>query len=334
MSEFYEEYRGKKKRSPEPQPAPKKKRSWGRRLMRFLLKLVGIYLCIMLLITAALWALPASFFAVEPDDMELSLQDGLPAGRANILLLGVDAENKYGTQRSDAILIASIGYDGLRLVSLMRDMVLDIPGHGREKLNAAYAHGGAELVMRTINENFDMNIMRYAEVDFIRLIEMVDTLGGVDMSVTAAEMEQVNANIDLSGRIFSEAGYSRTLLEEYGENVHLNGLQALGYARIRKIDSDYQRTNRQRKLLQAMVTQARKNPIGLIRAAWIALTGMESNISPAEMISLGTKVLVGGKMEQTRLPLEGTFDDNGSSLILQNISQNTAGLYDFLYGDH
>ena len=334
MSRYYEGYNKKEKRRAAPPPQPRREGGFGRALVRFLLKLLGIYLVFMVVVGVVMWALPVSFFAVEPEGAQLSLQAGLPSSRENILLLGVDALNEYGTQRSDTIIIASVGYDGLRLTSLMRDMRVSIPGHGLDKLNAAYAYGGPELVMRTVNENFQMNIMRYVVVDFLELAELVDALGGVNVSVTEAEMEQVNANIDMDGAVFSAAGYERTLLTQYGDNVRLNGLQALGYARIRKIDSDYQRTARQRKLLEAMVARGKENPVGLVRAAWKALRKIESSLSPAEIVSLGLKVLVGGEVRQFRLPVEGTFNDNGSSLIIRDLSANVQALYDFVYGEN
>ena len=330
MSEFYESYK-RKKRGKTRMPVQKKRRGCLGAIVCFFLKLAGLCLVLTLLAGLALWALPVSLFAVEPENMELSLTDGLPSSRQNVLLLGIDAEN-YNHQRSDTMIIASVGYDGLRLASLMRDMLAEIPGYGVEKLNAAYAHGGAELTMRVVNEQLHMNIMKYVVVDFLNLAQIVDALGGVRLDVTQQEMEQVNANILLSAKLFREAGYEYTPLEKYGEGTHLNGLQALGYARIRKIDSDYQRTSRQRKLLAAMVQQAKQNPVGALRAVWTAVNIVESNMSPVELVSLGLKVLTGGNIAQMRLPVDGTFEDNGSSLAVQDMEGNRRALYDFLYG--
>ncbi|MBQ2641189.1 MAG: LCP family protein, partial [Lachnospiraceae bacterium] len=124
--------------------------------------------------------------------MNLALTDGLPLNRLNILLLGTD-DLRDGAQRSDAILIATLGYGCFRLTSVMRDTVVDIPGHGKSKLNAAFAYGGAELAMRTINQNFGLNIMHYAHVDFVALVKVIDAIGGVDLPLTDAERQRLNA---------------------------------------------------------------------------------------------------------------------------------------------
>lgn len=299
-----------------------------------LIKLLAVLVALCVLVAGVLYLLPTALFMVEPD-AELSLTDGLPASPFNILLLGVDATNS-GSQRSDTMIIASIENGSLKLTSIQRDMMVNIAGHGKTKINAAYAYGGPELAMRTVNEAFDMNIMRYVAVDFTALVKMVDALGGIRMDITEAEMEHINKNVYLSRKVFVPLGYSAKQLKEYGEDVKLNGLRALAYARIRKLDSDFVRTSRQRAVIEAMLDKLKSrlwNPVTVTRFLSAGLSGVETNLSAIELLSLGEKALFAGGMEQLRLPLDGTFKDNGSSLSVTNRSRNVEALREFIYGE-
>lgn len=319
-----------------PRKPKKKRRRWGclSALLRPLIKLTAVVVLLAVLTAGVLYMLPTALFMVEPE-AELSLTDGLPSSPFNVLLLGVDTLSS-GSQRSDTMIIASIDGGSLKLTSIQRDMVVSIEGHGRQKINAAYAYGGAELAMRTVNEALDMNIMRYVVVDFTVLVKLVDALGGIDMDITEAEMEHINKNVWLSRKVFAPLGYTYEELTEHGEDVLLNGLRALAYARIRKLDSDFVRTSRQRAVIEAMLKKLRSrlwNPVTVVNFLSAGLSGVETNLSPVELVSLGEKALFSGKMEQLRLPLDGTYTDNGSTLTVNNRSKNIEKLREFLYGE-
>lgn len=325
---YYEAYQKK----PKKQKA-RKRRSPGEWLALGFARLLAILLALALLCAALLYALPPALFMVEPENNALSLTDGLPGSRINILLLGTDVL-KHDAQRSDAMMIASVGYGKLKLTTVMRDTLVEIPGHGQGKLNAAYAYGGAELTMRTLNETFGLNLMHYAQVDFVALAELVDAIGGVEVNLTEAERDLLNDTVRDSGRVFAPLGYTPHELMEYGDQVHLDGLQALAYARIRKLDSDYKRTSRQRALLSAMVDKVRRNlwnPVLMTRLIRCVLSAVNTNMTPLQMISLGEKVLLSGKVEQLRLPVDGTFNDNGSSLELRDRNANRSAFIRFAY---
>lgn len=329
---YYEAYesRGEKK----------KKRRRRRRgscmgvIGRFFGKLIALILVVALLAAGILYLMPTALFMVEPD-AELSLTDGLPSSPFNVLVLGVDVLSS-GTQRSDTMMIASIDGKTLRLTSIQRDMIAEIDGHGKNKINAAYAFGGPELAMRTVNEALDLNIMRYVVVDFTVLVKLVDALGGIEMDITEAEMEHINLNVWKSRKVFAPLGYTAEQLTEYGEGVHLNGLRALAYARIRKLDSDFMRTSRQRATVKAMLKKLRAqlwNPVVLTRFISAGLSGVETNLSPIELLSLGEKALFSAEIEQLRLPIDGSFSDNGSSLTVTDRAANVAKFREFVYGD-
>lgn len=319
---MYEPYRRRSRR-----PA-----RFGGRLLRLLLKLLIFLVALALLAGLVLYALPADVFSVEPA-VDLGLSPGLPASPINVLLLGVDRENE-GVRRSDSMLIASIGSGGVRLTSILRDTMVDIPGHGQGRINSAYAYGGAELALRTVNENFGLNIMHYVVADYVTLVRLVDALGGIEADITAAEMEQINANVYSMRRTFLALGYTCEPLTIPGEDTHLNGLQALAYARIRKLDSDFVRASRQRIVLAAMREKLKANlwnPVLLGRAGSAALSALDTDLNAAQLLSLGLKAAFGGELATLRLPVDGSFDDTGASIVLTDPELNRRALREFLY---
>lgn len=169
----------------------------------------------------------------------------------HILLIGCDAANG-GSSRSDSMMVLSINRQSktITLTSLMRDIYLTIPNYWNDRLNAAYAYGGAALLIETIQSNFGIPVEEYVTVDFEGFRGVVDVLGGVTVELSEAELEAVNAQVweNEADRLDASAvGTTR-----------LNGNQALAYARLRNVGaSDFDRTGRQREVLGAMLDEAR-----------------------------------------------------------------------------
>lgn len=302
-------------------------------ILKQILKIIAVLLVIAVLAAAIVYMLPTGLFMLDPET-DLALTDGLPSSPFNVLLLGVDAVSE-GSRRSDAMMVASIGRDTFRLTSLQRDMLVEIDGHGVQKLNAAYAYGGPELVMRTVNRALGMNITKYAVVDYTLVVRLVDAVGGIDISVTAEEVQHINKNVLGVRKIFQPLGYTATELVEYGENTHLDGLQALGYSRIRKLDSDFVRTSRQRIVIEATLKKLKQqlwNPVVLTEFAGGVFGGIETNLSVLEIASLGSKALFADEMQQFRLPVNDSFMDNGSSLEVYDWQGNIDAFRNFVYG--
>lgn len=161
-----------------------------------------------------------------------------------IAVFGVDQE-QGDTGRSDCILLAGIGADGgLRLCSIARDTLVTLPQERIEtKLCHAYAYGGPELALRTINESFGLQVEKYVSVNFSQLEQLVDQVGGVPMELSQAEWRYLG------------------LREPYLGRTRLSGERALAYCRIRAIDNDEARTGRQRKLLTALISELRQQPL-------------------------------------------------------------------------
>ena len=210
----------------------------------------------------------------------------------NIALFGVDSRNGDFTGLSDVIMILSVdGVHGkLKLTSILRDSELSINGETLNgdyvnytaKINNAYQLGGPELAIRTLNRNFGLDIREYVTVNFANMAAIVDAFGGVDMELTAEEVGAINDNLwalsqevedqkerDMANGTYEEQTYSEIKSTDYfpdvngeiniaygeyeGGTYHLNGNQAVAYGRIRYVDSDWGRVERQQKVFSALV---------------------------------------------------------------------------------
>lgn len=217
----------------------------------------------------------------------------------NIMLVGQDRRPGEGRQRSDSMILATINKSKgtITLTSFMRDQYVRIPGYKSNKLNAAYALGGFSLMNETLAVNFGVLVDGNVEVDFDGFKSVIDLLGGVEITLTQAEAEHLNEE------------YQYTLTA--GKQM-LTGEQALSYARIRKIDTDYQRAKRQRTVLLSLLNRYKDKPVsemlGLLDDIMPMVT---TNMTNAEIISLATEVLPmlsSSRIDTLRIPVDGTFD--------------------------
>ena len=282
----------------------------------------------------AVWTAISLFAACLPCFAEASGEGGWQ----NILLLGCDSYTKNTRQRTDSMIILSVNAaeNRVKMTSLMRDTWIPVPGSGgHRKLTELCAVGGPELTIRAINENFGMNIEKYALISMAGIAEVIDLLGGIDIDVTEAERKALNKGLfDLSGLSAMEQ------LEESGENVHLNGNQATAFARIRKIDSDYVRTERQRTVLLAMAGKLKNgaNAATLLGIVTTLVNYVETNLNLAELMALAR---VGmdldlSQIEEFRVPADGTFSSGmyqGYWSIRPDFAENAELLHDFIYGN-
>lgn len=220
------------------------------------------------------------FGGVQSDDTMKNMVNNQTSSEAEpldpfdcVALFGIDtAEGESG--RSDAIMLASIDSHNnrIRLCSIARDTRVDIEGHGKCKLNAAYAYGGGELALQTINENFGLNVGSYIAVNFSGMADIVDQLGGVEVDLSDGELEYMGK-------------HGEGL--ESGKDVQLNGEQAVAYSRIRYLDNDDVRTSRQREVLQSLLDRVR----GLDSAQYPQLIDQlleqcTTNLSQAQLLAL------------------------------------------------
>ena len=246
------------------------------------LKGLGIFLLIILILLglalgvgyAILTDKLSNMDYVEIDESSIHVNSGVDENLKdyrNIVLLGVDSQNgSFSNTRSDCIIIVSINKktNDVNLTSVYRDTYVQIDGHGLDKITHAYAYGGPELAMSTLNKNLDLNITEFVTVNFETVKTVVDSIGGVTIKVTDAEATQIS-------------GLSS------GGTYTLNGEQALAYSRIRKIDSDYQRTERMRTVIEAVFDKVKTLGVSeLSNFVDTILPLISTNLSSNEIISM------------------------------------------------
>lgn len=234
---------------------------------------------------------------VQPENVVIETVDPISTdGLINILLVGQDKREGQSRQRSDTMILVSINpkTKEVSLISFLRDMYVKIPGgYSDNRLNVAYIYGGFKLLNDTLYTNFGVRADYNIEVDFTAFVKIIDKIGGVTISLTEKEVKYLNDN-------------SLTV----GENK-LDGQQALAYARIRKIDSDFGRTDRQRKILLSIFDELKKRPVDavftLINEVFPLLT---TDMTNSKILSLATTLvpsMSSMKIESYSVPTKGTY---------------------------
>ena len=203
----------------------------------------------------------------------------------NVLLVGED--NEDGSHRSDSTMLVSVNTKTkkITITSFLRDSYtyMDINGSERfDKTNHSYAWGGAAKLMEVLSNNYKIKIDHYVSINYQSFIAAVDALGGISVPITEAEAKFMNRTTRVKGF-------------ESGESVHLTGEQALIYARIRKLDSEVERTRRQRELISSLINKVKDSSVAdLNNAIQTFLPYVTTNYKTSEIISLGTQALSDG----------------------------------------
>lgn len=303
---------------------------------------------------------------VDPDD--LYLNKNLPDNVINILLVGIDGrtedmDSKNSTQHGDVQIIVSLNKEtgSIKLTSVMRDLYVEIPGYkSKQRANVAYSRGGGELAMATINKLLELNIQHYVAINFYGLASIIDSLGGLDIELTKAEASAINAYLKKNPPKYDnqDKDYKRIPLEKKAGVQHLDGIQAVMYARLRSVDNDFKRTERQRHLLDLMLKKVLDDGIklsevyNLVRAC---LPYAKTDMSIWDMGGLAWDVLTSGMlkklgqggslMEEFRIPMgdgnEATWKystENGASVVVfrttKRRQENIEALHNFIYGEY
>ncbi len=238
------------------------------------------------------------------DDASLGITAPGEIGVLNIAFFGVDTRDHTDTGRSDAILIlsADLIHGNVKMTSILRDSKVPIDGHGETKINHAYAYGGPELAVKTLNQVFKLDIKEYATVNFEQLVDIVDAVGGVTITITDEEMSTINIMMDDAfpdGEHLTSSG-----------SVLLNGQQAICYSRIRKIDTDNARAGRQQEILNAIFESLKgmsklEYPRFVRRFSAI----VETSLSTADIMKLAPLMLRDFAVVQNTIPDENYETD-------------------------
>lgn len=262
-------------------------------------------------------------------------------GVINVLLIGNDSRLAGDDGRSDAMILVSISdkTKTITMTSLLRDMYVEIPGHDGNRLNAAYSYGGAELLMETIELNFGIPIHRYALVNFQAFANLVDAVGGIDLELTNDEVKWVNAYLMEYNQLEGKDLATDFLDPSLSGMIHLNGPQALAFTRNRYIGTDFGRTERQRKVLSAVIG---KLPGAVLTNGGELAEGLfpnlTTNLKQGECfnLSLSAWKILGYDIVQQCVPVEGTYSDadiRGMAVLQVDFDANRQFLKTTLYGE-
>ncbi len=348
---------------------PKQKKSHGKISA---VKVAVIVVCALLLLvggiliyiaTDLLEGLTTATITKDPEKLGISPTAIMDDSVTNIALFGVDSRNNDFSGQSDVIMILTVDnkHRKLKMTSILRDTKVPIEGetltgeymNWDTKINAAYAYGGPELAIRTLNQNFGLGIENYVTINFANMAAIVDAFGGVDVELSAEEMRGINRNLwslsqevldqideDKEEGTYEEKEYPVILREDYFRNAdgsldieggayaggtyHLNGARAVAYGRIREVGNDYARVERQqtifRLLLDRLLNMGITDYPGLIREM---MPYCETSLGLEDIVGL-TPILTGGfSVESIRVPdiayetdlFDGMAEDNIYYLI-------------------
>lgn len=322
----------------------KRKDSLARKGMKLLCTLLGIVLVGLLGTTLVfrhyLEQINYTQTPKEEDNNILAVFSAIPLGSSpdriggsgsdllNILLIGQDAREGESQARSDSMILCTYNKKTKEMVmtSFLRDLYVAIPGHGSNRINAAYSFGGTSLLKKTITENFQVSIDGSVEVDFTHFSEIIDQLGGVEIELRQDEAQVINQQ---TGSALTEG------------TQWLDGFQALTYSRIRSLDldGDFSRTNRQRKVIQALVDSLRGASIPeLTPVIGNILPMLTTDLNRGQLFLYALEILPNLSeisIRSQRIPADGTFTDqtiDGMSVLVADLEAQRQHLRSTLLG--
>ncbi len=295
--------------------------------MKKVLKIVGIVLLLIILtlVIAALIYGKSLLNKINYEDVtrdQIEINEGVEeylSEYRNIAILGLDArDNTFSNSRSDCIIIVSINNNtkDVKFVSVYRDTYLQIDGYGFDKITHAYAYNKAPLAISSINKNLDLDITEYVTINFDSVTSIVDAIGGIQITVTDAEAKNI-------------PGLTT------GGTYNLTGAQALAYGRIRKIDSDYARTERMRNVLEKVFEKAKKMDVAKLNSLVNELLPkVSTNITQNEIVKMIPKIKDYNVVSSIGWPYEvrGITTDRWYAVPV-TLEQNVKKLHEDLFGE-
>ena len=316
----------------------KRKRIRRRRKKRVL------FLVVELVVLAVLGVIAYGMLKIDKLNINFLDSDKLEAYHdtgeyTNIALFGVDSREGQldGGTQSDCIMIASISNETneVKLVSVYRDTLLQQADGTYEKANSAYNTGGPQDAVSLLNRNFDLDIQNYVSVDFAALVEAIDLLGGIDLDMTAEEVKYCN---QYAFETAVMSGKSYEVMEEKDGVQHVDGVHAVGYARIRYTDgNDFKRAERQREVLQLVVQKAQQADLGTLNKIVDTVFPMIStSLTLQDMLGFAAHALDYKIVETSGFPYRVTTDENvlnhtGSYVVPIGLGSNVTELHQRLF---
>ena len=313
-------------------PFPKKK---GKGLIKALIAIAIVIVLLFVGIYGAFSTIVNKFTHVDTEVSERF--SSMKGAKINVLLVGDDARDGQGGQRSDTMILCSINpmKHSVAFISIMRDTYVAIPGYANNRVNASYAFGGLDLLDQTVEENFDIKLDGNMVVNFDGFMEAMAAVGPLDIELTAEEAAYMNSNTGLGATDDGVGGVEVWNLTE-GVNS-LTASQLLCYARMRAVgNSDWDRTERQRKLMSAAISKIKHGHfISGYKMAYEAAPYVKTDITTMGFIKMAFTFLLSGSPESYRIPVDGTYSGqmiDGMAVLVPDIEANKAYLQKFMNG--
>ena len=309
----------------------KKQRKKGKGIKRFFVALICILLAFVIAVFGYAYVLCGKI-DYQPDSHqknEFISENMLYSDKNvyNILVIGTDKRETQSTYRSDSMILVSLDKNTkkIKLTSFLRDSYVYIPAKNYStKLNASCSFGGPQMVIDTLEYNFKVHIDKYVMVDFDVFKTIIHDLGGVKLTITEEEAACIRRESGLS---------CKSGTHKYNARI------ALWYARIRHLDSDFKRTERQRKVIQAVIDKIKKsNPVKVTKMLNHVLPMVQSDLSQSQLMKLGISAVpfLSSDIEEMQVPAKGTWSNaniNGQAVLKLDIEKNSSLLMKFIYED-
>lgn len=323
-----------KEKIPKAEKKGEKKKKKRSKLRIVIIILVVLLLAIVGLCVAIVWQITGSGVdVVDPsevdptaEEVQIAKEDQIDNDVYNVLLVGTDSRDPNADMgRSDSMMLVSFNKNEGKssVISFLRDTLVDIDGYGKSRLGHTYAYGGVGLTINTLNQQFGLDIQNYVTINFENLVNIIDELGGIEVTLTEEEAEYYRQN----GMPDIQAG-----------PVTLTGSQALAHARNRTLDSDFGRTRRQRSVMYGIYRKVleQRDPSTLMPLITYCMTQVKTNMSVTEIYNMATDVLSVDnlKTQQAAVPQEGTYNSityEGMAVLEIDMEANKQYINELLY---
>ena len=304
--------------------------------------IVLVALLIGLLVYSKLNKVESGTGNIDKDEVNIELDSQTAEaleGFTNIALFGLDNRQtgNYDGGNSDTIMIASIDNDTkqVKLISVYRDTFLNVKDDTYAKINSAYAYGGPKNAIAALNKNLNLDIVNYVAVDFGAVVEAIDLLDGIELTLTDQEVQIMNDNyIDEINKV---TGHKSGKLSS-GGTYTVDGVQALAYCRIRyTAGDDFKRTERQRTVLTKMIEKAQGSSISTVSSLIDSMLGdISTSFTGKELLALVSSVMDYKLADTHGWPFElctGSYGSKGSLVVATDLETNVKELHEYLFGE-
>ena len=300
----------------------------------FVICLILALLAILLIYGSIIWKFYSGIPDVVPADqvdstaaeVQIAQKEQKEDEVINVLLVGTDTRDPNAEMgRSDTMMMLSYNKTQKKstIVSFLRDSLVEIDGHGKTRLGHAYAYGGVGLTINTLNQTYDLDIQKYATINFDNLVSVIDEIGGVEVFISEEEAEY-----------YRQCG----MPDIVAGDVTLTGSQALVHARNRTLGSDFERTRRQRSVMYGVYRKvmSEKDPAAIMSLITYCMDYVKTNMSVTEIYELAMEVLTTEnlKMQQAAIPQDGMYKGityEGMSVLEIDLEANKEYLHGLLY---